>query len=93
MRLTKQQVLIIKETVKQEDAYAKLYLFGSRVDDTQRGGDIDILIHSQIIAKTQLRKIKWHLLELLGEQKIDLIVSKELQEPFVLLILPTSVEL
>lgn len=93
MRLTEKQVCIIKEAVKQKDVNAKLYLFGSRADDTQRGGDIDLLIHSKIIAKTELRKIKWHLLELLGEQKIDLLVSKELQEPFVQLILPTSIEL
>ncbi|WP_022943226.1 nucleotidyltransferase domain-containing protein [Psychromonas hadalis] len=93
MRLTEKQVYIIKKAVKQQNINAKLYLFGSRADDTQHGGDIDLLIHSKIIAKTELRKIKWHLLALLGEQKIDLLVSKELQEPFVQLILPTSIEL
>lgn len=93
MRLTELQISVIQQEIKSIDESAKIYLFGSRADDTQRGGDIDLLIHSKIIAKTELRKIKWHLLELLGEQKIDLLVSKELQEPFVQLILPTSIEL
>jgi predicted nucleotidyltransferase len=75
------------------DPDAELYLFGSRVQDSLRGGDIDLLIHSTKIDKIQLRKIKWQLLELLGEQKLDIILSVDLQEPFVRLILPTAIKL
>ena len=93
MRLTKQQISIIKTEIKQKDKEANIYLFGSRVDDTQRGGDIDILVHSQVIDKLKSRQIKWRLMELLGEQKIDFVVSKDLKEPFVQLIFPTSVQI
>ena len=90
MRLTNDERLVILSAIKAIDQNADLYLFGSRVDDRQLGGDIDLLIHSQIITKRQIRAIKWQLMEQLGEQKIDLLLSKELTEPFVRLILPEA---
>jgi len=44
MRFTEQQIIFIKEKV--EDIFgseAVVRLFGSRVDDEMRGGDIDFL--------------------------------------------------
>ena len=93
MRLSQYQKQTILQVIKQVDTEAKVYLFGSRVDDGKKGGDIDILIHSQSLNKEELRKIKWQLMEQLGEQKIDIIISKDLKEPFVKLIMPTAVEL
>ena len=45
MRLSNQQLDIIKSIVteKMHSAY-KLFLFGSRIDDTKRGEDIDLAI-------------------------------------------------
>lgn len=45
MRLTSDQVDTIRTTVAQVagDA-ARVWLFGSRVDDTARGGDVDLLL-------------------------------------------------
>lgn len=45
MRLAEQQLSIIRETVRstaREDVRA--YLFGSRLDDSARGGDVDLLL-------------------------------------------------
>ena len=93
MRLTPQEISTFVQVIDTADTDAELYLFGSRVDDNLRGGDIDLLIHSSKIDKYQLRKIKWQLLELLGEQKLDIILSKDLKESFVRLILPSAIKL
>ncbi|WP_301102374.1 hypothetical protein [Propionivibrio sp.] len=47
MRLTEQQRSVIRATVSEVfGASAEVWLFGSRVDDTKRGGNIDLLIES-----------------------------------------------
>ncbi len=52
----------------------KLYLFGSRVDDSKKGGDIDLLLLTD--EKIKLKEkwaIKRKIYDLIGEQKIDLV--------------------
>ncbi len=49
MRVLKQEINIIKNNILKFDKEAQVYLFGSRVDDNKKGGDIDILIVSDII--------------------------------------------
>ena len=45
MRLTPEQVAIIREAAAEVfGSDARVWLFGSRVDDAKRGGDIDLLI-------------------------------------------------
>lgn len=45
MRLTEQQAEAIREVVESEcGASARVKLFGSRLDDTKRGGDVDVLV-------------------------------------------------
>ncbi len=52
----------------------ELYLFGSRVDDSKKGGDIDILILSNERLKLKDKlQIKRKFYQQFGEQKIDLI--------------------
>ncbi len=93
MRLTTLEITTILTSIKKYDSNACVYLFGSRVDEQRLGGDIDILVHSQVIDKFMLRKIKWHLIEQLGEQKIDILLSKNLQEPFVCLVFSDAIKL
>jgi len=76
MRLNKKYIKAIKETVQSRFSEAKIYLFGSRVDDTKKGGDIDLYVEvdkkphfldkPQILAEIK-KKIK--------EQKIDLVFN------------------
>ncbi|MGD8780009.1 MAG: nucleotidyltransferase domain-containing protein [Ignavibacteria bacterium] len=82
MRLNDKEILIIKESVKEFDNNARVYLFGSRVDDNKKGGDIDLIIQSDKINKMQLSKIRWKIFEEIGVQKIDFILTKEIDTPF-----------
>jgi len=80
MRLTQEQVNIIKRAVI--DTFGdttSVWLFGSRVDDYKRGGDIDLLIETEEtdvmkIVKTELTFMVKLQMQL-GEQKIDVLVD------------------
>ena len=47
VRLTPAQILTITQTVSRlTDGTADIFLFGSRLDDLARGGDVDLLIET-----------------------------------------------
>ena len=83
MRLKPEEITAINETVHALDGEAMVYLFGSRVDDSKRGGDIDLLVMSQTLTRSDAGKIRWRLWELMGEQKIDILIAKDTSDPFV----------
>ena len=93
MRLTRQEVETIKGAIKQLDTEAKIYLFGSRVDDAKRGGDIDLLILSNILTFSDKIKIKVKIFEKMEEQKIDIIIAQDDSDPFVKIALETGIQL
>lgn len=93
MRLTEPEISAIQQTVHALDSAASIYLFGSRVDDTKRGGDIDLLIISDLLSSADAGKIRWRLWELIGEQKIDIVIAKDDSEPFVRIALREGVPL
>ena len=49
MRLKKFEVQIIKKAIHSLEPDVAIYLFGSRADDSKKGGDIDLLIFSRKI--------------------------------------------
>ena len=57
MRLSNQTISILKETISRYIKDPKIILFGSRVDDDKKGGDIDILVETKedITIKTQIK--------------------------------------
>lgn len=94
MRLTNEEIATIKNSVLTLDVDAHVYLFGSRVDDTKKGGDIDLLIESNILTKQDLRKIRWRFFDSFGEQKLDLVLDSGLDnQAFINMIKPTAVQL
>ena len=79
MRLRKNQQQTIRETVREIfGPDASVYVFGSRVDDSARGGDIDLLVRLEkpqaeterkiirLVARLQIR---------LGDQPIDVLLQ------------------
>lgn len=57
----------------------KLYLFGSRVDDSKKGGDIDLVVVVDSDSKDQVvglkSRIRHEIFKTLPEQKIDITVA------------------
>jgi len=93
MRLKDFEHNAIISTVKHLDSDAIVYLFGSRVDDSKKGGDIDLLVLSSRLTSNDKRTIKMRLYELLEEQKIDLLIAADDSNSFVKLALGTGVKL
>ena len=82
MRLTPAQTSIIRETLKRHfGPMTHIRLFGSRTDDSAKGGDIDLYIEPDIQSPDEIVEAKLNaLVELhraLGEQKIDLIIRRK----------------
>lgn len=80
MRLSKFEIEIIKRVATEVWGDKTLiYLFGSRTDDSKKGGDIDLFIYlaeEQKPKTIMLKKAEFlcKLDLLLGEQKIDVLV-------------------
>ena len=74
MRLNEKEITVIKSVVKEFDPNAKVKLFGSRVDDAKKGGDIDLLIISDKITFSDKLSILIKLKEQIGDQKIDILI-------------------
>ena len=77
MRLLDYEIKAIHEVISAFDKEAKIYLFGSRVDDEKKGGDIDLLLISEKLNNRDKRKIRLALCDKLGEQKIDILIGTE----------------
>jgi len=80
MRLSKFEQKMIKKAFLESFDDGKIYLFGSRVDDEQRGGDIDLyLVPLNKNANDREKKVKFliKLDEYIGEQKIDVVIAKD----------------
>ena len=82
MRLTQYEINSIKKAFKEIFESGDIYLFGSRVDDTKRGGDIDLFIDLTYKLDTKellnkKSKFKLALYDIIGEQKIDVVISKD----------------
>jgi len=74
LRLSKFQIESIRNSVKSNIADYELRLFGSRVDDSRKGGDIDLLLLTkEKIESVRKRRILREIKNLIGEQKIDLV--------------------
>jgi predicted nucleotidyltransferase len=93
MRLSDFERQTITQVVQTYDPFAKVYLFGSRADDGQKGGDIDLLIISDKIHLKEKIRIRLALYDKLGEQKIDIVVSSNGSDPFTKLALKNGVPL
>ena len=82
MRISEYEKEVIIDAVKSVDPAARLWLFGSRADNSKKGGDIDLGILSEKINVMEEIEIRQKICDKIGEQKIDLVVSKDGQQAF-----------
>jgi predicted nucleotidyltransferase len=81
MRLQSKEIEVISQAAK--DAFmpgTSVFLFGSRIDDSRRGGDIDLFVElPETIAPVDLVRSRTRFVSriyrLLDEQRIDVIIS------------------
>jgi predicted nucleotidyltransferase len=96
MRLTENEKRSIKKAFSQLFIDGEIYLFGSRVDNLKKGGDIDLYLDlkSTLSVKEAMNlksKFRLALYELIGEQKIDIVLSKNKNRSIEKEILSTGV--
>ncbi|NEW84579.1 MAG: nucleotidyltransferase domain-containing protein [Mariniphaga sp.] len=81
MRLSASEIEIIKRVANEVwGSKTLIYLFGSRTDDSKKGGDIDLYVQldeEQESKKIMIQKAAFlsKLDILLGEQKIDVVIK------------------
>lgn len=94
MRLSKEEIGTLKAALKELDKDAALYLFGSRVSDKSRGGDIDLLVVSKKLGKRDARYLRQRFFDKFGEQKVDILIDHgDLKDPFVRRIYGRAIQL
>jgi predicted nucleotidyltransferase len=95
MRITEHEKNVIVEAVINVDPNAHVWLFGSRADDSKKGGDIDIAVFSEkingdIMQKIQVRRF---ICDRIGEQKIDIVTTNSGKEAIFRLAVTEGIQL
>ena len=99
MRLTSEQIKAIKDTTYSVlGEGSRVILFGSRVDDAKKGGDIDLLFETEHILDNRVNTIGTlyaALIRKLGDRKIDILLKdpKTPEAPVLVIARQTGIEL
>jgi len=79
MRLTPLQIQTIKSAINRVlGVPCQVWLFGSRVDDDNRGGDIDLLVEAETVLANRaetLCRLQGALVMALGDRKLDILLK------------------
>ena len=94
VRLEDEEIALFKNSTYKKDSLSKLYLFGSRTKLDKRGGDIDLIILSDTITRSDVRDIRIEFIKNFGEQKIDIILDTLTpQKTFTKVVIKKAIEL
>lgn len=95
MRISSEEHRFIKEYWQSNFPGSTVYLFGSRADDSQRGGDIDLMvINDKTITISDKVNFLSAFMNSFGEQKIDLTTfTYQEDRPFKHVAMASSVQL
>jgi len=77
MRLEPEEIIAIKAAaLRAFGDSVKVKLFGSRVDDAKRGGDIDLFVETNLDGKAMYdaeNRFRVDMMDMLGERRIDVV--------------------
>lgn len=79
MRLKESEILAIKRSFDAVFSEGTVSLFGSRTDDSKKGGDIDLFLEVRNSSSLFLKKIRFlaMLKRQIGEQRIDVVFNED----------------
>jgi len=83
MRLSSREIKSIETAFTSTFGSGEIYLFGSRTNDTLKGGDIDLFIVPETHNDLAEKKIDFlvKLKRSIGEQKIDVVIDRGENRP------------
>lgn len=83
MRLSSEAVHVIQEAFLRVFEKGELYLFGSRVDDSRKGGDIDLYVVADHRDRMGEKRIEFltQIKRQIGDQRIDLVIERGTKRP------------
>lgn len=83
LRLSSEAVHVIQEAFLRVFEKGELYLFGSRVDDARKGGDIDLYIVADHRDRMGEKRIEFltQIKQKIGDQRIDLVIERGTKRP------------
>ena len=95
MRISQHTCQTIKSNVARLAPEADCYLFGSRTNDTAKGGDIDILVITpEKLPLPIISSLRRVILNQIGEQKLDIVnFPSTSKHPFMKVALDTAIKL
>lgn len=95
MRISESIYSSIKSRIQESIPNAEVFLFGSRANDSAKGGDIDLLLLTEEkLSLVLINRIRRLILNDIGEQKIDIVnFKKSITHPFKSLALEFAIRL
>ena len=83
LRLSADTIHIIQEAFVKVFEKGDLYLFGSRVDDAKKGGDIDLYLDADNRDRMGEKRIEFltQIKQKIGDQRIDLVIKRTTKRP------------
>lgn len=73
MRLSNQELNSIRSEILSADPDGKIFLFGSRADDSRRGGDIDLFVETSVRLDLKRRMLLEHRISSACDTQVDLL--------------------
>lgn len=80
MRLRTKETQVIRQVLLNADPQGRIFLFGSRMNDEKKGGDIDVFFESSKNLDLKTKLTLEYQLTTLCETKVDLLVKNPEQE-------------
>lgn len=95
MRLNSKEITSIRHILGELDPAGQIYLFGSRVDDSRKGGDIDIFLNASRIIELKTQLTIQYRLTTACNTHVDLLVKNPNQsmQPIHEIALETGIKL